>query len=108
MSKLFASLPVQVSIERQLECVDRELAFRRRVYERRIADGKMTLRQADEEIACMEAVRQTVKGAELAKDCLVFVDRVANFRPGGIDQDDDGDTINSLRARAREILGRLK
>lgn len=59
---LFPSLPVQVSLDRQIECVERELAFRRRVYTRRVAAEQMLQRQADEEIACMEAVRETLLG----------------------------------------------
>lgn len=60
MSSLFSDLPTQVSIERQLECVERELKFRKRVYARRVLQGLMTQAQADEEIACMEAVRATL------------------------------------------------
>lgn len=40
----------------KLEAVERELAFRRRVYERRVADGKMTQQLADRQIAVFEAI----------------------------------------------------
>lgn len=40
----------------KLEAVQRELAFRRRVYERRVADGKMTQQLADRQIAVFEAI----------------------------------------------------
>lgn len=52
-----------ITLEDQLKCVDRELGFRRRVYARRVADGKMTQVAADREIALMEAVRETVDKA---------------------------------------------
>jgi hypothetical protein len=61
---LFADLPTQVSIERQIECVQRELGFRRRVYSRRVAEERMSLVQADEEIACMEAVLATLQAVK--------------------------------------------
>ncbi len=40
----------------KLNCLERELRFRRVVYQRRIANGSMNKEQADREIACMEAV----------------------------------------------------
>lgn len=43
--------------EQKLECVTRELKYRVRVYERFVADGKMTRRFADEQIALMQAIR---------------------------------------------------
>lgn len=43
-----------------LDCVDRELNLRRRVYPRQVASGKMTKRLADSEIAKMEAVRERI------------------------------------------------
>ena len=47
-------------IAEQIECVERELRFRRHVYARRVADGQMRQTQADREIALMEAVRETL------------------------------------------------
>ncbi len=58
---LFNELSTQVSIARQIKCVERELAFRRRVYARRVAEDKMTQPKAADEIACMEAVLATLK-----------------------------------------------
>jgi hypothetical protein len=37
-------------------CVRRELDFRRRVYARRVAEGKMRAEQAEREIEVMEAI----------------------------------------------------
>jgi hypothetical protein len=42
----------------------RELGYRRHVYERRVAEGKMSQKKADEEIQAMEAVLATLQGLE--------------------------------------------
>ena len=44
--------------EQKIAAVDRELKFRRYVYAKRVAGGKMTQAKADEEIAVMEAIRE--------------------------------------------------
>lgn len=64
---LFDALPVAVSLERQIACVDRELKFRERVYSRRVGEGKMTQSQADTEIAAMRAVKATLLALHDAK-----------------------------------------
>lgn len=40
----------------KLDAVTRELSFRRRVYERRVDEGKMTRKAADHQIAVFEAI----------------------------------------------------
>lgn len=60
MSGLFPTLPTQISAERQIECVTRELGYRRRVFQRRVNEGRMSRKQMDAEIAAMEAVLGTV------------------------------------------------
>jgi len=62
MSDLFPAAAPSVSLARQIEAVEREVAMRRRVYPRRVADGRMTQRQADTETAAMEAVLATLRG----------------------------------------------
>jgi len=42
----------------KLRCVERELSFRRRVYARRVEQGKMKEAEADRELAVMECIRQ--------------------------------------------------
>jgi hypothetical protein len=42
--------------------VSREVGMRRRVYPRRVAQGKMPQAEADREIAAMEAVLNLLKG----------------------------------------------
>lgn len=58
---LFPDAPAAVSIARQIAAVDREVAMRRRVYPRRVADGKMTQAQADTELQAMQAVADTLR-----------------------------------------------
>lgn len=48
----------------QLACVERELKWRRRVYPRRVTDGRMTQARAIEEIRTMEAVAESIRGLE--------------------------------------------
>lgn len=53
----------------KLKCAERELKLRRRVYANRLVTGRMTKKQADHEIACMEAIvadyQERVKATEL-------------------------------------------
>lgn len=44
------------TFEQKLAAVKRELTYRRRVYSRRVGEGKMTQALADEQIAVMEAI----------------------------------------------------
>lgn len=63
---LFAELPTSVSLDRQIDCVRREIAMRKRAYPRWVEAGRMTQQKADDEIAVMEAVLSTLnerKGA---------------------------------------------
>lgn len=61
--KIQRSATLTVSIDDQVACVRRELGFRRRVYARRVSEGKMTQISADKEITAMEAVLVTVEAA---------------------------------------------
>lgn len=64
MSALFDELPTQISAARQIECLERELRFRRRVFARRVDEGRMSKTQMEEEIAAMGAALDTVKLAK--------------------------------------------
>lgn len=55
------SAPRMISLQRQLECVRREIALRKRVYPRWVANERMSEAKAAEEIATMEAVAQTLE-----------------------------------------------
>lgn len=52
---------MKVSLNRQVQCVEREIAMRNRVYPRAIASGKMKPSHASLEIGDMEAVLATLK-----------------------------------------------
>jgi hypothetical protein len=45
-----------ITTQDKLKCVERELGFRQRVYDRLIERGKMSKRQADREIELMIAI----------------------------------------------------
>jgi hypothetical protein len=55
---------MEVSFERQLACIERELAMRRRVYPRLVERGKMSQDKASEEILLIEAVIRTLRHLE--------------------------------------------
>jgi hypothetical protein len=46
------------SAQEKLDAVERELRFRRRVYPRRVDDGRMTKASADAQIALFEAIAE--------------------------------------------------
>lgn len=49
------------SLQEQIECVQRELGYRRRVYPRLVETERMKQWKADVEIACMESVLATLQ-----------------------------------------------
>lgn len=53
-----------IPIEKQIACIKRELGMRSRVYPRRIALEKMTQEKADEELAAMRAVLETLESIQ--------------------------------------------
>ena len=57
-----------ITIVEQIDCVQRELLYRRRVYARRVEQGKMTQQLADREIRRMSAVLETLQGIRLKQD----------------------------------------
>ena len=46
----------EFSADDKLRCIERELRFRRVVYEKRVQRERMSQTQADWEIGCMEAI----------------------------------------------------
>ena len=50
-----------ISLARQIRCVERELSFRKRVYGKRVFEGRMKQKDADEEIEAMTAVLATLQ-----------------------------------------------
>lgn len=55
---------LHIPISRQIECVEREIKLRRRVYPRRIAEEKMSQQFAQEELDVMAAVLLTLQNIE--------------------------------------------
>lgn len=53
-----------ITIQDQIACVERELRYRIHVYERRVAQGKLTREKADYELAVMQEVLNTLKGKQ--------------------------------------------
>jgi hypothetical protein len=49
------------SLQEQIECVEREISYRRRVYARLVQTERMKQWKADAEIACMESVLATLQ-----------------------------------------------
>lgn len=54
--------PSDVTLQDMIDCVTREIGFRRRVYPRWVAAGKLAREKADLEIKRMEAVRTHLMG----------------------------------------------
>lgn len=53
-----------IAISEQIECVEREISQRKRVYARLVSTGKMTQHKADRETATMQAVLATLRELE--------------------------------------------
>src|ERR1041384_6141707 len=49
-----------IQLEQQLQCVQREVQMRRRVYPKLVATGRLTQAQADRELHTMQAVAETL------------------------------------------------
>lgn len=56
---------MSVAIDDQIKCVAREIAMRKNVYPKWVANGRMKQEAADREIAGMEAVIETLKAVKL-------------------------------------------
>ena len=53
-----------ITLARMIECVEREIKQRKRVYVRLVAQGRMPQVTATEEIAVMQAVLENLKAQE--------------------------------------------
>lgn len=53
-----------ITIRKQIECVEREIAMRERVYPRWVAAGKMTSYRATQELETMRPVLATLEHSE--------------------------------------------
>lgn len=57
-----------ISLDRQAAAVRREIGMRRHLYPRWVESGKLTQQQADDGIAAMESVLQTLQRL-IAEEC---------------------------------------
>lgn len=62
MTGLFTDDQAPIPLAAQIECVEREIKLRERVYPRWIVGARITQDKADREIATMRAVLATLKG----------------------------------------------
>lgn len=58
-------MTTDISLTRQIQCVEREISMRQKIYPKQIACGRMAKETADSEIAAMKAVLATLKIARL-------------------------------------------
>jgi hypothetical protein len=56
--------------KQKLEALQRELGYRRRVYERRVEAGQMTRKEADYQLDIFEAIRDDYEKQEVAERLL--------------------------------------
>lgn len=59
-----------VPLSEQIKCVEREIVLRRRVYPRWVESGRMKQAKADQEIAAMEAILETLRRFERYEKAL--------------------------------------
>ena len=64
------SVAAEVSLQDQVKCVRREIAFRQHVYPRMVADARMSQAKADHELLVMRAVLATLQRLVDAADGL--------------------------------------
>ena len=103
MPDLFPDAPQQVSLRRQLECVLREIGMRERVYSRRVASGDMLQSKADDEIAAMRAVADTLRNLQPVRD---DAERYRWLRTRDLDTIDAGGVFAGITPQNRVINGK--
>jgi len=59
------------SVRELAECAERELKLRRRVYANRVDTGRMSEREAQRQIAMMEAIAMQLREAEQQQERLL-------------------------------------
>lgn len=65
-----------ITITDKLRCAERELSYRRRVYARLVANGKMTRALADRELELMAAILDDYLQMEADEPLELFAGRV--------------------------------
>ena len=63
-----------ITAKEKLQCVERELSYRRRVYARLVARGKMSELQRVEELRLMEAIRDDYRDLASDEEIPLFIE----------------------------------
>jgi hypothetical protein len=63
-----------ITAKEKLQCVERELGYRRRVYVRLVARGKMSELQRLEELRLMEAIRDDYRDLAPDEEIPLFIE----------------------------------
>jgi hypothetical protein len=61
-----------ITLERQIRCAQRELRLRRQVYPQLVQDQRLPQKTADQEIACMAAIVETLKALAEGRQLDLF------------------------------------
>jgi hypothetical protein len=59
-----------ITLDRQIECVRREIKLRRKIYPNRVLTGRMTAGKAHEELTAMEAVLERLEHEQVRERLL--------------------------------------
>ncbi|MBR0753475.1 hypothetical protein JQ604_14905 [Bradyrhizobium jicamae] len=65
---------MSVTAAQKLQCIERELSYRRRVYARLVARGKMSELERIEEMRLMEAIRDDYRELVEAEAVPLFIE----------------------------------
>jgi hypothetical protein len=71
-----------ITAQEKLRCVERELSYRRRVYTRLVARGKMSEPQRIEELRLMEAIRDDYRDLVSDEAIPLFIETKRTVREG--------------------------
>ena len=71
-----------ITAQEKLRCVERELSYRRRVYARLVARGKMSEPQRIEELRLMEAIRDDYRDLVSDEAIPLFIETRRTVKEG--------------------------
>lgn len=72
-----------ITAAEKMECAERELRYRRRVYGRLVERGKMTKAQADRELELMEAIALDYRALAEEEPATMFFETRRTLKNGG-------------------------
>ena len=71
-----------ITAKEKLECAERELSYRRRVYGRLVERGKMSKRDADRELELMEAIALDYRALAQEEPTPLFIETKRTLKLG--------------------------